>query len=210
MKEIKLPIMQTVSLTISQQDIDPSKAIDIGGGRRGVSLGVMFDERIASLMETARQNGGKILYATTSIEQKIESILLEYFMGPFAGHDDKRVMFEHEVLQSTTLSFRAKKELVTKIINNDSLLAGDKKSAAQRDLKKIMDWRNAFAHGKIQHDTKRGCFIAYYSGEPKTETLDDHYWDEVERVFRECDVLLDEAIRTLRSRKPMQYPGSAL
>lgn len=193
--------MQTVSLTISQQDMDPDKAVDLGNGRRGVPLGVMFDGGIASVMETARQNGAKVLYATTSIEQKVESILLEYFMGPFLGHDDRRVIFEHEVLQSSALSYKAKKDLVAKIIDYDSLLAGDKKSAAQKNLKKIMDWRNAFAHGKIQHDTKRGCFIAYYSGEPKTETLDDHYWDEVEKVFRECDNLLDESQRNLRNRK---------
>lgn len=199
MREINLPITQTYSITINPQDLDLSKAVDMGGGRRRIPLGTIVDGQTAEKVETARRNGGKILYATTSIEQTLESILLNYFMGPFVEHEDNRVMFEHEVLQSSALTFRAKRELVTKIINNENLLAGKKKSAVQGHLKKIMEWRNAFAHGAIQHDTKMGCFIRYYSGDTRTITLDDRYWDEVEKTFRECVELLKEAEQQLRN-----------
>jgi hypothetical protein len=204
MRDINLPISQTVSFTFDPQGIDLSKAVDDGQGRRRVPLGTIFDDRISSLLETARRNGGKVLYATTSIEQKLESILLEYFMGPFTGHDDKRAMFEREILQSSALSYRAKKELVTKIVNASNLLEGSKKSTLQSHLKEIMEWRNAFAHGKIQHDTKMGCFIRYYSGEPKTTILSDDYWDEVEKTFKECDALLDEAKRQFPLNNSME------
>jgi hypothetical protein len=193
--------MQTFSLTIDPQMLDLSKAVDIGNGRRRVSLGTLVDAQITATVETARKNGGKIVYATTSIEQTLESILLEYFMGPFVEHDERRVMFEHEVLQSSALSYRAKKELVIKIINNDNLLKGNKKDAVQKHLKKIMEWRNAFAHGKIQHDTKMGCFVRYYSGEIKTITLNEHYWDEVEKSFQECVELLKETVQQLRNKQ---------
>lgn len=214
MRDINLPITQTFSLTIDTHNIDLSKAVDDGQGRLIVPLGNIVDDRISSLVETARRNGGKVLYATTSIEQKLEGMLLEYFMGPFTGHDDKRVMFEREILQSSALSYSAKKELVTKMINDRNLLVGSKKNAVQSHLKKIMEWRNAFAHGKIQHDSMTGCFIRYYSGEPKTMMLDDNYWDEVEKSFQECDVLLEEAKQQLQSRpnkslKPTPQGGAA-
>ena len=204
MREINLPMTQTYSITFTPQMFDSSKAVDMGNGRLVIPLGNIVDPQIGAVVETARRNGGKILYATTSIEQTLENILLNYFMGQFVEHEDRRVMFEHEVLQSSALSYRAKKELVTKIINNEALLEGKKKSAVQGNLRTIMEWRNAFAHGKIQHDTKKGCFIRYYSGETKTITLNDSYWDEVEKTFQECVELLKESERQLEKKQQIK------
>lgn len=169
----------------------------MGDGLLRVPLGNIIDEEKLLVVETARKNGGKVLYATTSIEQKLEAILLEYFMGPFTGHDDRRVMFETEILQSSALSYKSKKELFAKLLNHHEILPGNKKNVVQGYLKKIMDWRNAFAHGKIKHDTRSGCSIRYYSGHPKTLSLTDEYWDEVEKCFKDCDALLNEAHKHL-------------
>jgi hypothetical protein len=201
MREINLPITQTVSITLNPGAFDLSKAVDVGNGRRQIPLGTVFDSQINAVMETARRNGGKILYATTSIEQTLESILLEYFMGPFVEHEERRAMFEHEVLQSSALSYRTKKELVTKIINHEGLLAGKQKSVVQEHLRTIMEWRNAFAHGKVQHDTKTGCFVRYYSGGTKTLSLSDTYWNEVEKTFQECVDFLKEAKQQLMNKQ---------
>lgn len=120
-------------------------------------------------------------------------------MGPFVSHDDRRAMFEGEILQSSALTYKTKKELTIKVINNHELLPGTKKNKVQKYLKEIMEWRNAFAHGKIQHDSMNGCFIKYYSGEPKTLPLSDGYWDEVEHCFKECTELLKEALQKLEN-----------
>ena len=197
MREINLPITQTVSITFNPGAFDLSKSVDVGGGRRQISLGTIYDEKTGAVMETARRNGD----ATTSIERTLESTFVNYFMGPFIAHDERRVMFEHEVLQSSALPFRAKKDLLIKIIHRDNLFEGTKKNAAQKHLKNIMEWRNAFAHGKIQHDTKRGCFIRYYSGDIMTITLDDPHWDDVENTFRECVELLKEAEQQLHRKQ---------
>jgi len=198
MKEIDLPITQTYSLTIDTHNIDMSKAVDAGSGRFMVPLGIVVDPQMAASVVMARQNGGKVLYATISIEQKLEGVLLDFFMGPFVQHDDRRALFEQEVLQSSALSFNAKRTLVTKIVNDQDLLIGKKKGSLQGQLKKIMEWRNAFAHGKVQHDSRTGCFIKYYSGDPKTLALNDAYWDDVEQTFKSCDGLLQEAKQALR------------
>ncbi|HET7625636.1 MAG TPA: hypothetical protein VFM25_10265 [Verrucomicrobiae bacterium] len=201
MREINLPMTQTFSITINPRTFDLSKAVDMGGGRHAIPLGNIVDPQIGAVVETARKNGGKILYATTSIEQTLENILLKYFMGPFVGHDDRRAMFENEVLKSSALSYRAKKELVTKLINTQALLEGKNKSKLQGHLSTIMEWRNAFAHGKIQHDTPKGCFISYYSGGTKKIMLDDKYWNDVENTFKECVELLKEAEQQLERKQ---------
>ena len=64
-----------------------------------------------------------------------------------------------------------------------------------------MGWRNAFAHGKITNDTKKCCFVSYYSGASKTITLTDEYWNEVEKTFQECVELLKEAELQLENKQ---------
>lgn len=197
MKDIELPITQTFSITIDTHNIDKSEAVQMENGRLIVPLGTVVDEQISALMESARKNGGKILYATTSIEQQMEALLMRFFMGPFEGHDERRVLFENEILQSTALSYSAKKELVSKVVSQFELLPGKKKNRLQKHMKSIMDWRNAFAHGKIQHDNIQGYFINYYSGEKKILKLTEPYWEEVESSFKECNQLLSEALKNI-------------
>jgi hypothetical protein len=206
MKEINLPISQTFSLSFDRRDLDMSNAVDVGDGRIVVELGPIVNETISATVATARQNGGKVLYATTSIEQQMESLLLEFFMGPFEGQDDRREIFEREVLQSSALSYNAKRALVTKIVNERALLEGREKSSLQALLRRIMEWRNAFAHGKIQHDSRAGCFIKHYSGEAKTLALTDTYWEDVERAYNDCSSLLEKAKRRLEANAPDKAP----
>jgi hypothetical protein len=163
MREIELPITQTFSITIDTHNFDMSKAVKMEDGSVKVPLGNIVDAEKAVITEMARRNGGKILYTTTSIEQQLENILLRYFMGPFVKHDEKRAIFERDILQSSALTFHSKKELISKIINPNNLLHGQDKNKVQSYLRNIMDWRNAFAHGKIHYDNMAGCFINYYS-----------------------------------------------
>lgn len=197
MRDIELPITQTYSLTIDMQSIDMSKAIDRGDGQYIVPLGELVGEKASAISEKARINGGKVLYATTSIEKQIEGVITEYFMGSFMENNDRRIMFEQEITQSSIFSYRSKKELVSKIVNNLDLLPGKKKNKLQSYLKKIMEWRNAFAHGKIHYDNLTGCFVEHYSGGLKQLILTDDYWSEVERVFNECSKLIKQATKKL-------------
>ena len=201
MKDIDLPITQTFSITIDTHNMDVSNAVEMENGRLMVPLGDVVNESISATTEKARANGGKVLYATTSIEQQLEGLLLRYFMGPFVQHEDRRVMFEREILQSSALSYRSKKELSSKIINESDLLQGKKKNKLQSALKKIMEWRNAFAHGKIQYNNVQGCFIKYYAGNNKQLKLSDDFWSKLEFVFKECSELIKEAQDKIESNK---------
>ncbi len=155
MKEIVLPTTQTFSMPL---DATTLKSGMVGEGHnQGRALGSLtVNERVWSEVATAKKNGGAILYATTAIEQKLESILLNYFLGPSISFNDQRRMFDREILKSTLLSFSAKNELVIKVINEGELLSKKNKPVIPKYLKEIMEWRNAFAHGKLIYDSKRG------------------------------------------------------
>lgn len=157
----------------------------------------IYNEETAMIMDIARHNGGQILYATTSIEQKIESILLQYFMGPFNEGNEKRTLFEQGLLRSSAFNFKAKKELLLHVLQQGKSLSKKKINHLQGDLKSIMDWRNTFAHGTLQYHHTHGCTIEYYSGGTKTLSLDNNYWEKVEAVFQQCDSLMEEARRNI-------------
>ena len=197
MREIELPITQTFSVTLDEEDMKNAPLVDMGGGMLAIQLPSVVDDENQKITATARRNGGTVLYATTSIEQKLNQILLNYFMGPFKEHSERRVIFETEVLQSSSLPFNAKKELVLKVLKSEELISGKQRNKLQGHLAKIMVWRNAFAHGRIQYNNKQKCFVKYYSGSPKELILNDDFWDEVELAFRTSDTLLTEAFRAI-------------
>jgi hypothetical protein len=177
MKDIDLPITNTVTMSIDLAQLDEEAAVEVDG-RLLVPTKVGVNEQSFKELEQARVNGGKILYATTTIEHQLDDIILHYFMGVFVYGFDARELFEKEMLQSSLLSFSAKKELAIKIINQIKLLKGKDKNSLQNGLKNIMEWRNGFAHGKLNNHSSNGCYLHYYSGKsisfikynPKYET----------------------------------------
>ena len=186
---------------VSKPRKEIQKIIEQNGGiyssiKKGLSYLVIGEG--AKEIEVARENGAQVVYATTSIEQRLEEIILTYFFGPFVNPDDRRDFFIHNVLQSSSLQYSFKKELVSKIIEQCSLLEGKVKSKLQDNLKKIMVWRNAFAHGRLEYDNRLGCCLRYYMGTPQVLTLDDEYWSTVETQFKETDEILSELHKKLR------------
>ncbi|MCW9023091.1 MAG: hypothetical protein OQK73_00270 [Gammaproteobacteria bacterium] len=199
MREINLPIPNTYSLTPTIDTNRRSEWIEQQDGTYLVPLGNIVSPEKASEIEMARLNGGKILYATTSVERLVDKILIEYFMGPFQEHDEKRVLFENDVIQSSSFSYSFKKALIKRILDTHKLLKGDHKNKLNKYLKDIMIWRNAFAHGDIEYNDPKGCYIEYYSGEKKKLILSDEYWDKVEHTFSGCNSLLLELTEKLQS-----------
>lgn len=158
-------------------------------GTRQVPLGKIGPEDFKDL-EIARGNGSVILWATICLEQKMNRAITNFFLGPFNGPSAARSLFENEVISSASFPFSFKKQLIDKLCAELPDIDGRTRSKTQGCLKKIITWRNAFAHGHLQFDSKKGVLLNYYSGSPKTDTLTDAYWDEIESVFAECDGLI--------------------
>ncbi len=196
MKEITLPLENTFSFTMDLHNPPLEGSIEVDG-KLIIPLGNFDFAKDAKIIEMARLNGGKILYAATSIEKKLEEVILLYFFGVLKKPNSKRDFFANEVLKASDLTFSYKKELVHKILNESKIINGKKKDNLQRGLKEIMKWRNAFAHGTLQYDKPSGCFIRYYSSGNKILNLEDKFWDLVESTFVECDKILKLVIQKL-------------
>jgi hypothetical protein len=192
MKKISLPGTNTVSFTLPP--IDQSyNGILMPDGNLHISIGNL-DSKHFDALETARLNGGTILWATSCVEKILDNIIVNYFLGPFSGPSTKRELFESELIKTSFFQFNTKKHLVEKIsrfyLTGKS--KGNDKNKLQNNLKSIMDWRNAFAHGTLILDSKSGVLLRYYSGAQKEETLNDQFWETVEFVFKNCNELLKD------------------
>lgn len=195
MKEITLPLRYKMSVSVDPSELDNFETGDITltphGTRQKTIASVTQDDY--ALLETARKNGGILLHATSTIDAYLNSIIKVYFMGSNFRCTLEGNLFERELLKSSVLTFSAKKELTKKIVHERMLLNGKERNNLQRLLKLIMKWRNAFAHGELEHNNIKGCRIQYYSGGKQTETLTDEFWENIESWFFECEALLQKA-----------------
>lgn len=196
MKEIDLPLKQTVSMTIDLQAPLVKDELIEEDGRYFRNLGSVGAEQFSE-MAIARKNGGKVLFTTTSIEADIDDIISSYFMGNSNPVTKQKNIFDRELLKSSILNFSAKKELLKKIIHSTDILKRKKKDDLEQLISQVMKLRNAFAHGKISYDTKDGCFIEFYSGKVRTKKLNDKFWDTLVRTYEQATALLDEAKNNL-------------
>ncbi len=190
MKKIKLPIDTTLFCQTDLENIDPQNIQNLGN-TKVIRLGTINVAAGCKEVELARDNGVQIVYGLLSIEHRMENILSEYLFGPTLGTSKpKKDFFVNEILQSSKVDYFFKKELLNKIIDEHNLLIGRDRDILQNNLKKIMTWRNAFAHGHLRADNFQGCFLDYYSGGQKTEVLNDDFWIGVEDSFKQIVELL--------------------
>jgi len=178
MKELNLPTGETVSFSFKITD----EGYLLGGNN------TIGEDEFGSL-KIARDNGGKILFGSSFLEREMDSIIKQYFLGSLSCPDDRFPLFEETILQGA-LSFNSKKDIIHQIAHIRKALKKKDKSSLQMNLKKMMVWRNAFAHGHVMYDSSDGCFVEYYTSNTQALILDDHYWLNVEKTYGNCLELL--------------------
>lgn len=199
MKKIELPVSTTLSFKLNLSD-EVGSGVLMSDGKRHISIGSIGDKDWEYL-NIAKENGAKILWSTVYLEKVIEDIILAYFMGPFDGPDARRELFKNELLQASFLQLSSKKHLVSEISKNFYAFKGKKRDKLQGYLKKIIQWRNAFAHGSLSISATDGILLTYYSGSSKTEKLNNGFWNTVESVFKSCEELLKSLEQIIKHEK---------
>jgi len=156
---------------------------------------IKSDPKDSNLLR-ARENGGQVIWATSSIENTLEVIITNYLFNPI-GFNNQRDFFVNNIIALGCFSFFEKKNVVCVLINEKNLLGGTDCTKLQEQLTNVMRYRNAFAHGKIIIDSNKGCVIEYFSGTKKSNILDDDYWNKLEKTFKIVTDLLNKAMKKL-------------
>ncbi|UCG48835.1 MAG: hypothetical protein JSU94_03455 [Phycisphaerales bacterium] len=150
MKRIELPISRSFA----------TRPIDIWEARKKLASGECTKIPLGSIdfsccgkeLDQARTNGGLIIWSAICLEQKLERVITRYmFPNTEAPNGRGRKFFESNIVKGDILSYAAKKRLAVNLVNDAGLLKGKDKDEFSRVLKKVMDFRNAFAHGGIEY-----------------------------------------------------------
>lgn len=196
MKKIDLPIERS----FATQAIDLHEALkDLSSGKNKIILLGTIDLSMGKDLDQARTNGVLIIWSAICLEQKLESIIAKYIF-PHAEQNDKkrgRDFFLSRIIKADHFSYAVKKALIIDIMSEGSLLEGRDKDELIKNLRKVMDYRNMFAHGNIIYEENKGCVLHYWSGGSKQDVLTDEYWGILEKCFKGAHDLLDQVLNKL-------------
>lgn len=171
MRDLKLPALyQAHPLLTTQEDFDEGRDI--------------------------RRASGRIISATSAIDQVITEIIANTI---FREIKVQRELVLGSVLQSDWCTLAAKRKLLTIAVEKFNLLDGQEKNTIESSLKKVSQYRNAFAHGTLSHDGEVQA-IHYFEGRPRTDKLDDTYFEKLEHSFLTAWQLLEKVNRTIEDR----------
>lgn len=114
MKRIKLPISTTFVMSIDMQNIteDNIKVVD---GQKVIHFGTFEPAKHNDDISTIHSNGAQVLYAATSIEKKVESIILVYFFGQVLGINKERDFLATNYCNHLRLLLALKKNFCKKL-----------------------------------------------------------------------------------------------
>lgn len=192
MKKIKLPIGSAYVFDVSGSDLEKSKPIKT---EAGVTLRKIGEVNLKNPdVDIAIENAAQVIYATVSIEQKLETIISHYLFGIGIGPDLRRGFFLNHVITSSAFTFAVKKELVFTLVHENKWLKSSDKSKLQNVLASVTKYRNAFAHGHLATHAKKGVVLR---SRKEQMTVDDQLLDRITAVFQEADAILKQVQKKL-------------
>lgn len=157
---------------------------------RVISVPVSFKMRVAGealglgdamdAHQTVLQNAHKIIASAGAIERQLEEIVMgRVFPSP---SPDSAQFFAEHILHSDAVTLAAKRRLTLVIAKEIGFPSGGEFSALEKELKRVMSVRNAFAHGTLVVDSA-GSHLQYFEGGRREDLLDEAYWDKIEATF---------------------------
>lgn len=197
MKKIKIPVQNVFTAEFDLSSIGKKEIVEAPDGRKMVKLGAIHADNKNPELLHARNNGSEVIWATINIEAKMSDLISKYLFGIGIGYNERLSFFNNEIISSSFITFSFLKSLSVKLVQQVNLLSKKKRSDLENKLKKVMRYRNAFAHGELSINTDNICTLAFYSGERQEFQLIDSFWIELESVFTTANELLDEASKKL-------------
>ncbi|MBD9471239.1 hypothetical protein [Pseudoxanthomonas sp. PXM01] len=137
-------------------------------------------------LATIEKNGAELIMVTVLLESRmIEAVSRLLFRKADEVHKP-REFFVAEIMGTSDFSFAFKRRVFTRLLEHTGALEARVIKELKADLNKVMNWRNAFAHGRVLHEQDAGYLLQYYSGGPQDLVLDDAFFEKVESTVRNC------------------------
>lgn len=169
-KELRFPKQVTILVSLD------------GSSPRTVSSGVCSLDDLA----TISKNGAELIQAVVMLEDRMIEAVSKLLFGCDSAFRERREFFVAEIMGSSDFSFAFKRRVFTRLLEHTKELDASAIKELKAGLNKIMEWRNAFAHGKVLHESGGGYLLQYYSSGVQQVVLDDQFFEKIEATFRNC------------------------
>ena len=137
-------------------------------------------------LATIEKNGSELIMAAVMLEDRMIEATSKLLFGRSAESSKPREFFVAEIMGTSDFSFAFKRRVFTRLLENTGVLDDPAIKELKAGLNKVMEWRNAFAHGKVLHEHNGGYLLQYYSGGVQELVLDNAFFDKVENTVRSC------------------------
>ena len=101
MKKILLPITTSYSLSFGIKELEENEKVTMPNGMKGVNIGGISTSKYNDDLICARDNGARIIWATSSIEKKLEDLVAKYLFTIKIGIVRERDFFINEIISSS-------------------------------------------------------------------------------------------------------------
>jgi hypothetical protein len=170
MKELRLPKELAIRFHLD------------GGSPKTISSGSPATDELAVI----EKNGSELIAATVMLEDRMVEAVSMLLFDKKADSRPQRDFFVEEIIGTSNFSFAFKRRVFTRLLERTGALEVEPIKELKAGLNKIMEWRNAFAHGKLLHEHNGGFVLLYYSGGPQEIVLNDAFFEKVEITVRNC------------------------
>jgi hypothetical protein len=168
-----------------------------------------YDRKSKKLSKIATDNASLVLHAVTGIDDYLGSIISSYFFSS-KNHSEEEynrsLLFDELFIESSILSYNAKREIVFNIINQTKFCSGKEKTMLQADLKQLQEWRNAVAHGTFSIMNKTfEVELTYQSGGEKVVALTDEFWINIDLTLKRTEKVLSKIDTSILEERGCTY-----
>ncbi|MDP3877933.1 MAG: hypothetical protein Q8Q50_13210 [Methylobacter sp.] len=145
-----------------------------------------LDEDFSVEMAVIEKNGSEILSSAIMMEDRMVEAVSKILFGVSAKNGKNREFFVNEIMGTSDFSYAFKRRVFTRLLEQLEIIEPDETKRLKTGLNKIMEWRNAFAHGQVLYEHNGGFVLQYFSGGHKEMILDDDFFENVESTIRNC------------------------
>lgn len=132
------------------------------------------------------KNGSEIIMAAVMLEDRMIEAVSKLLFGNAVDAHEQRKFFVTEIMGTSDFSFAFKRRVFTRLLEHTGALDAPTIKELKTGLNKVMEWRNAFANGKVLYEHNGGYLLQFYSGGAKQLVLDDEFFESVENTLRNC------------------------
>jgi len=121
----------------------------------------------------------EIVEATLWVEQEFETYILKYL---FPQQCEKSLFFQGYIIKTDLISFSSKRRILLEILRKEKLIKIAKQTELNELVIKIMNYRDAFTHGRF-NKINNDAVLNFYQGGNQTLEINQQNIDDIKRVF---------------------------